>query len=57
MIGKKQIYQDRMLERDASWQARKFLTKDLQWATVLSSKGHGGLEKTASSFLRVAAPP
>ena len=57
MIGKKQIYRDRMLQRDASWQARKLLTKDLQWATVLSSKGHGGLEKTASSFLRVEAPP
>ena len=28
-----------------------------QWATVLSSKGSGGLEKTTSSFLGVVAPP
>ena len=40
VIGKKWIYQDRMLMREVSGQARKLCPR-IQWATVLSSKGNG----------------
>ena len=55
VIGKKQIYKDRVLVRDASRQAKKLCPKDPVGHSVII-QGAWGLEKTASSFLGVVAP-
>ena len=55
VIGKKQIYEDRMLVREANRQERKLFPEDLV-AHSFIIQGEWGLEKPASSFLGVVAP-
>ena len=55
VIGKKQIYEDRMLVREANRQERKLFPEDLV-AHSFIIQGAWGLERPASSFLGVAAP-
>jgi len=56
VIGKKQIYWDRTLVRDASRQAKKLCLQDPLGHSFIIQGGWGS-ERPASSFLGIVAPP